>query len=268
MSGKTKSDKIKIVAEERKEFGKGASRRARVGGKIPAVLYGSSTEPVHLLLPAHETTMSLKHSNAIFELEVGGKKHDAIAKAVQVHPVKSKIVHIDFIALAKGERIRIEVPINIVGEPAPRTIVIREMQSVEVETDSTNLLESVSIDIDGIEAGNSVFAGEIALPKTVVLLTNEKYPVVSAQAQGKEEEEEKEESEESEEEETSEPETKNSIAENSRTNNVHTANRHIDNSLIDNVRIANSRTANIDSGMNSINSSMYCNMNNSTEGYG
>jgi large subunit ribosomal protein L25 len=177
--------KISITAQERKEFGKGASRRARTQKLIPAVIYGASLDPVHILLPDHDTRIALKVSNSLYEIGVEGKKYIAVAKSVQRHPFRPIIEHIDFQAISKDEKVKIDVPIVTVGEPAPHTIVIRETQNLSIEAGLANLLQSVEISIEGFEAGSIITAGEIKLPEAVSLLTDPATPVVAIQAQGK-----------------------------------------------------------------------------------
>jgi large subunit ribosomal protein L25 len=177
--------KISITAQERKEFGKGASRRARAQKLIPAVIYGASLEPVHILLPDHDTRIALKISNSLYEIDVDGEKYVAVAKSVQRHPFRPLIEHIDFQAISRDEKVKIEVPVITVGEPAPHTIIIRETQSLSIEAGLANLLQSVEISIEGIEAGSIITAGEIKLPEAVSLLTDPATPVVAIQAQGR-----------------------------------------------------------------------------------
>ncbi|MEL7976726.1 50S ribosomal protein L25/general stress protein Ctc [Isoptericola sp. F-RaC21] len=170
---------IKLAAEARTEFGKGAARRIRRENKIPAVLYGHGTDPVHVTLPGHETMLAMRHSNALFSIELDGKTELVVAKDVQRTPVNSTIEHIDFLIVRRGEKIAVDVTVNIVGESAPGTIHFVEAQTLSVEALATNLPESVDVSIEGLEAGQHVTAGDVALPEGATLLTDPDAAVVA-----------------------------------------------------------------------------------------
>jgi len=169
---------IKLVAEARTEFGKGAARRTRRNNQIPAVLYGHGTDPVHVALPAHQTTLALKHSNALFTIVLAGSEVLALAKDVQRDPVKDVVEHIDLLIVKKGEKVDVDVPVHVVGEAAPGTIHIVEQLTLSVQALATNLPEVISVDITGLTAGTVVFAGDIALPEGTVLVTEPTADVV------------------------------------------------------------------------------------------
>ncbi|MHA7133403.1 50S ribosomal protein L25/general stress protein Ctc [Oerskovia turbata] len=156
---------IKLVAEARTEFGKGAARRTRRNGQIPAVLYGHGTEPVHVALPGHQTTQSLRQANALFSIELDGKSVLAIAKDVQRDPVRDVVEHVDLLIVKKGEKVEVEVNVHVVGESAPGTIHVVEAQTLLLEAEATHLPESVEVSIEGLEAGHIVRAGDVTLPK-------------------------------------------------------------------------------------------------------
>ncbi|MCF4119972.1 50S ribosomal protein L25/general stress protein Ctc [Antribacter sp. KLBMP9083] len=170
---------IKLVAEARTEFGKGAARRIRREAKIPAVLYGHGTAPVHVALPGHETSLALRHSNALFSIELEGKGQLAIAKDVQRDPVRNVIEHIDLLVVRAGEKVTVDIQVNIVGESAPGTIHLVEAQTLSVEAEATHLPESVDVDITGLEAGSHITAAEVKLPKGATLLTDGDHFVVA-----------------------------------------------------------------------------------------
>ncbi|MFB8230004.1 50S ribosomal protein L25/general stress protein Ctc [Cellulosimicrobium sp. NPDC055967] len=163
---------IKLAAEARTEFGKGAARRVRRAGKIPAVLYGHGTDPLHVTLPGHETMMALKHSNALFSIELDGKAQLAIAKDVQREPVRNVIEHVDLLIVKKGEKVEVEVPVHVVGESVPGTIHLLEQLTLVVEADATRLPDSIEVSVEGLEAGSVVYAGDVALPEGVTLVTD------------------------------------------------------------------------------------------------
>ena len=117
------SDNPVLLAEERTEFGKGSARRARRAGKVPTVLYGHGAEPRHLDVPGHDLFLIVRgNKNALVELKIEGKTQLALVKDVQVHPVRRDILHADFLAVKAGEKVDVEVPVVVVGEPVPGTV--------------------------------------------------------------------------------------------------------------------------------------------------
>jgi len=159
------SDALTLAAEARTEFGKGFARRARAAGKIPAVIYGHGTDPVHVTLPAHQTGLALKHANALLTINVGDDSLLALAKDVQRDPVRRIIEHIDLLIVKKGEKITVEVPLVIVGESYPGTIHVSDHSTLQVVTEATHIPESIEISIEGLNDGDKITAGEVALPK-------------------------------------------------------------------------------------------------------
>ncbi|GAB3164477.1 50S ribosomal protein L25/general stress protein Ctc [Myceligenerans halotolerans] len=169
---------IKLVAEARTEFGKGAARRIRRGNKIPAVLYGHGTDPVHVTLPGHDSMLALRHSNALLSIELDGKGQLAVAKDVQRDPVRNVIEHIDLLVVSAGEKIAVDIYVNITGESAPGTIHLVEAQNLSVEAEATHLPESVDVSIEGLTSGSHVYAKDVQLPEGSVLLTDPEQAVV------------------------------------------------------------------------------------------
>ncbi|WP_036965116.1 50S ribosomal protein L25/general stress protein Ctc [Promicromonospora kroppenstedtii] len=169
---------IKLAAEPRTEFGKGAARRIRRDNKIPAVLYGHGTDPVHVTLPGHESMLALRQTNVLLNIEVDGKGQLAVAKDVQRDPVRNVIEHIDLQVVRAGEKITVDISVNIVGESAPGTIHLVEEQTLSVEAEATHLPESVEVSIEGLESGAQVHAGEVTLPAGSTLLTDPNAVVV------------------------------------------------------------------------------------------
>jgi len=160
---------IKLVATARTDFGKGAARRTRRAGQIPAVLYGHGGAPLHVSLPSHQTMLALKHANALFSIEFEGVAQLAIAKDVQRDPVRDIIEHIDLLIVARGEKVSVEVPVRVVGEPVPGTIHFLEMQKIALEAEATNLPEAIVVSIVGLVAGTQVRVGDLILPEGTTL---------------------------------------------------------------------------------------------------
>ena len=171
----------KIKAESRTEFGKGAARRIRREHKVPAVLYGHGTHPVHVTLPGHETMMALKHggSNALLELDIDGTSQLALTKQVQIDPIRRTLEHIDFVAVRKGEKVTVDVGIHLTGEAAPETLVVTENTTISLEAEATNIPEWIEVSIEGAEIGTQILAGQLDLPEGSTLLTDEETLIVN-----------------------------------------------------------------------------------------
>ncbi|HSA50148.1 MAG TPA: 50S ribosomal protein L25/general stress protein Ctc [Yinghuangia sp.] len=160
---------VRIAAESRSEFGKGAARRARREGKVPAVLYGHGTAPVHLSLPGHDLMLALKTPNVLLALEVDGKKELALPKDVQRHPIKRHLEHVDLILVKRGEKVVVEVPVQATGTVAPGGLLETVVVALPVEAEATHLPEAIEVSVEGLEAGQSVHAKDIALPRGTTL---------------------------------------------------------------------------------------------------
>jgi large subunit ribosomal protein L25 len=172
------ADDTKVTAETRDLFGKGAARRIRAAGKIPAVIYGHGTEPQHITLPGHQTALILRKSNQVLELTIDGVESLALVKDVQKDPVLQIIEHIDLIVIRKGEKVQVEVNVHLEGESAPGTIATQDSQTVLVEVLATSIPESVTVSIEGLEEGAVVRASDIELPAGATLVTDEETVIV------------------------------------------------------------------------------------------
>ena len=186
---------VKIAAEARTEFGKGAARRSRREGKVPAVLYGHGTETRHLSLPGHDLMLALKTPNVLLRLE-GLKNGSEIAlpKAVQRDPVKGFIEHVDLILVRRGEKVTVEVPIRVSGDIAPgETMLNQQLVQIPVEAEASNIPQGIDIDIEGMETGQAVHASDLRLPPGVTLQVEPDTLVLQVIARTMEEEPEAEE---------------------------------------------------------------------------
>jgi large subunit ribosomal protein L25 len=171
---------IKIAAELRTEFGKGAARRLRRADQVPAVLYGHGTDPLHLALPGHETMLALKNPNALLTIEVDGKKDElALPKHVQRHPLRGFIEHVDLILVRRGEKVTVDIPVHVVGEAESGTLVNVENPTISLEAEATHLPEYVEVSIEGLEAGSQILAKDLVLPKGSALNVDEELLVVN-----------------------------------------------------------------------------------------
>jgi large subunit ribosomal protein L25 len=179
----------KITAEKRTEFGKGAARRIRRDHKIPAVVYGHGNDPIHLTLPGHDTMMALKHggANALLELDIDGESQLALTKQVQVDPIRRVLEHVDFVAVRRGEKVTVDVPVHVVGDAAPETLVVTEHSTVQVEAEATHIPEYIEVSVEGAAIGTQIHAADLTLPAGTSLLTDAEALIVNVtQAQSAE----------------------------------------------------------------------------------
>lgn len=188
---------VKIAAEARTEFGKGAARRSRREGKVPAVLYGHGTDTRHLTLPGHALMLALKTPNVLLRLEGLKSGSDlALPKAVQRDPVKGFIEHVDLILVRRGEKVTVEVPIRITGEIAPgEGMLNQQLVQIPVEADATNIPQGIEVDVEGMNIGDAVHASDLKLPPGVTLQVEPDTLVLHVIAQQVAEEPEAEEAE-------------------------------------------------------------------------
>lgn len=161
---------VKIQAESRTEFGKGAARRIRRDHKVPAVLYGHGTDPVHITLPGHDTMLALKTANALLLIEVEGSESLlALPKQVQRDPIKNTIEHVDLVIVKRGEKVHVEIAVHVEGEAVSGTLVVTEAQTILVEAEATHIPDGVTVSIEGLDAGAQIHASDLVLPTGTTL---------------------------------------------------------------------------------------------------
>ena len=168
----------KVVADARESFGKGAARKLRASGKIPAVLYGHGTDPRHLALPAHQIGLIIRKANALLDLQIEGKSQLALVKDVQKDPVRQIIEHLDLIVVRKGEKVQVEVPVHLSGESYPGTIADLDAKTLLLEAEATHIPENVVVNVEGLEDGSQVHAKDVELPSGSTLLSDPETLVV------------------------------------------------------------------------------------------
>jgi large subunit ribosomal protein L25 len=157
---------VNLSASIRSEFGKGAARRLRREEKIPAVIYGHGEDPVHVALPSYDMMMALKTPNVLIHLDIEGKKQLVIPKAVQREAIRGFLVHADLLVVRRGEKVNVDIPIHVEGDLAPgQSLLEHVMNALPVEAEATHIPESVTVSVEGLDAGDSVTAGQIKLPK-------------------------------------------------------------------------------------------------------
>jgi large subunit ribosomal protein L25 len=191
---------VKIAAQVRTEFGKGAARRIRRNDQVPAVVYGHGAEPKHVSVPGHELLLALRTANVLISLEIDGSSELVIPKAVQRDPIKGFLEHVDLLAVKRGEKVTVEIPVTAEGELAPGGNLLEHvLNTLPVEAEATNIPEGVVVDVTGLEAGAAILAKDVPLPKGSSLAVEEDAVVIqvlAAQVEAAEEGEEEETAEE------------------------------------------------------------------------
>ncbi|MGW7252567.1 50S ribosomal protein L25/general stress protein Ctc [Streptomyces sp. NPDC054834] len=175
---------VKITAETRSEFGKGAARRIRRDSKVPGVLYGHGSDPLHLTLPGHDLLLALRTPNVLISLDIDGKTNElAIPKSVQRDPIKGFLEHVDLLLVKRGEKVNVEIPVHAEGELAPGGNLLEHvLNALPVEAEATHIPESVTVSVEGLAAGASIHAKDITLPSGVTLAVDEDAVVLQVLA--------------------------------------------------------------------------------------
>jgi large subunit ribosomal protein L25 len=161
---------VRIDAQPRTEFGKGPARRTRRDGRVPAVLYGHHAEPRHLSLPGHDVLLALRTANVLIRIEgLPGGPELALPKAVQRDPIKGYVEHVDLLLVRRGEKVTVDIPLTLVGDIGPDGLLDQQLVQISVEAEATNIPPGIEVDIEGMRIGDSVHAGDLALPRGVTL---------------------------------------------------------------------------------------------------
>jgi large subunit ribosomal protein L25 len=156
---------VHIAAEPRTEFGKGPARRERRDGKVPAVLYGHGSDPRHITLPGHEVLLALRTANVLIRLEgLSGGSELALPKAVQRDAIRGTVEHVDLILVRSGEKVTVEIPVNVVGEVAPDGMLDQQLVQISLEAEATHIPPGIDVDVEGLEVGTQITAGDLVLP--------------------------------------------------------------------------------------------------------
>ena len=156
---------VRIAAEPRNEFGKGAARRVRREGRVPAVLYGHGTDARHVSLPGHDVLLALRTPNVLIRLEgLPGGSELALPKAIQRDPIRGSVEHVDLILVRRGEKVTVDVPVQVTGEVAVDGLLDQQLVQIAVEAEATNIPTGIEVSVEGMEIGASVHAGDLTLP--------------------------------------------------------------------------------------------------------
>jgi large subunit ribosomal protein L25 len=169
---------VTINGVARTEFGKGASRRARRDGLVPAVIYGHGEKPKHVALPMRELTNALKTSNVLLDIVVDGKTELTLPKAVVRDPLKQTLEHVDLLVVRRGEKVTVAVPVHTYGKHDPDGILEHVHNTVEIEVETTNIPAELKLNIEGLKAGESKSAADVELPAGAKLVSDPKMTVV------------------------------------------------------------------------------------------
>ena len=169
---------VAINGASRSEFGKGASRRARRDGQVPAVIYGHGAAPIHITLPARELGNALKQSNVLLNITFDGKTELTLPKSVVRNPLKSTLEHIDLLLVRRGEKVTVAVPVHTEGKHDPDGILEHVHNTIEVEAEATSIPQFLTLSIEGMKAGTSLHASDVVLPAGVTLVTDASATVV------------------------------------------------------------------------------------------
>ena len=171
-------DTIRVPATTRTDFGKGYARRIRANDQIPEVVYGHGADPQHVIIPGHDTMMAVRHSNAVLELDLDGGTQLVMVKDVQRHATRPEILHVDLLAVRRGERVQVEVPLHMEGEVAADAVHYVEENVLEVDADALNVPEFLTVNLDGHQAGEHIHAADVRLPEGVTMVSDPELLVV------------------------------------------------------------------------------------------
>lgn len=170
-----------IKAEARTEFGKGVARRLCRDWKVPGVIYGAHQEPVHFAVPLLDIQSLVRNNgvNAVLELEIDGEQYLTMVKHVDQNVLTFDIDHVDLLAIKRGEKVEVEVPVTLTGEPAPGTMHIQDADVLLVEADVLNIPEELEVSIEGLEEGAVITAADVTMPEDTTLVAEEDTVIVS-----------------------------------------------------------------------------------------
>jgi large subunit ribosomal protein L25 len=161
---------VHIAATPRTDFGKGPARRERRAGRVPAVLYGHGTQPRHISLPGHDVLLALRTANVLIRLDgLSGGSELALPKAVQRDPIKGSVEHVDLILVRRGEKVTVDIPVTVTGEVAPDGLLDQQLVQISVEAEATRIPPGIDVNVEGMQIGVSVHAGDLELPRGVTL---------------------------------------------------------------------------------------------------
>jgi large subunit ribosomal protein L25 len=175
------AEQFALKGEERSAFGKGAARKLRALGNVPAVIYGHGEDPRHVMVNAHELSLLVRHKNVLIDLDVNGTKELVLVKDVQKDYVRQIIEHVDLVIVRKGETVTVNIPVVMIGHPFPGTVALIEHQTLTVEAEATHIPEHIEIDVTGMTEHTHVSAKDVTLPEGVTLHLDPETIVIAVQ---------------------------------------------------------------------------------------
>ncbi|GAA4104831.1 50S ribosomal protein L25/general stress protein Ctc [Nonomuraea soli] len=178
---------VRIAAEARTTFGKGAARKIRRSDKVPAVLYGHGIDPKHLTLPGHEILLALRTPNVLIRLEGDGIDEMALPKGVQRDPIKGFVEHVDLLLVKRGEKVTVDIPVTTVGDVNSEGLLDQQLVSISVEAEATHIPTGIEVDVEGLEVGTQILAGDLKLPQGATLAADPEALVLHVTAKPTEE---------------------------------------------------------------------------------
>ncbi|MEU4699728.1 50S ribosomal protein L25/general stress protein Ctc [Nonomuraea dietziae] len=178
---------VRIAAETRTEFGKGAARKIRRADKVPAVLYGHGIDPKHLTLPGHEVLLALRTANVLIRLQGDGVDELALPKGVQRDPIKGFVEHVDLLLVKRGEKVTVEIPVTTTGDVNSEGLLDQQLVSIAVEAEATHIPTGVEVDVEGLTVGSVITAGDLKLPKGATLTADPETVIIQVNAKPTEE---------------------------------------------------------------------------------
>jgi len=163
---------VSIAAESRTEFGKGAARRVRRAGQVPAVIYGHGQDPRHVALPGHDLGRALKTANVLLAVSIDGDSVLTLPRSVQRDPVRQTLEHVDLVIVARGERVVVDIPVTVVGRPIGSVLVDLQQPTIALEVEATHIPSEVVIDVEGTDVGHVVHYRDLVLPEGAALVAD------------------------------------------------------------------------------------------------
>jgi len=176
------AEQFALKGDERASFGKGAARKLRAKGLVPAVIYGHGEHPRHVTVDAHELSLLVRHKNVLIDLDVSGKKELVLVKDVQKDYVRQIIEHVDLVIVKKGETVTVDIPVVMIGHPFPGTVAMIEHQTIQVEAEATHIPEHLEVDVTGMLEHTHISAKDVTLPAGVTLHLDPEAIIVAIQA--------------------------------------------------------------------------------------
>ena len=177
---------VNLSATARTDRGKGAARKLRSSGQVPAVIYGSARDAQSLAINEKDLDRllgTIAAESTVIELGVdGGRPTKTLIREIQRHPFKRQILHVDFQELVAGEKVTVNIPLVLVGTPesvrAGDAIMDQVLRELEIEVDPSNIPNHIDVDVSGLELGHSLHVSDVKLPEGVTVMDDPETTIV------------------------------------------------------------------------------------------